>query len=389
MSLTNNGTNIAGRGRKRPQLDIPFERLHLDRQNPRLPEEWQGKDELELIRVLYEQFNLDELAESLDKNGYFDEEPLIATPHDLPDDLAQVSDSSVAARYKSFIESETTEFIVVEGNRRLATVKLLLNSEIRRQVKVARDFPQVSEAVAEDLKVLPVIIYPHRDEVVPYLGVRHIIGIVKWDPYAKARYLAKMIESGSTVEQVQDQIGDTQNAVLKSYVSYKLLEQARDEFNYDTRAAKNNFSLLMLALNQPSIKEFLGLPRRLQDVSFDLPVPSQNVENLESLLTWVFGNKQKQKIITDSRQITQHLRHIVASPEAVVELKRTNNLLEAYDRTSGEEQILLKRLSDANRNLEFALGVSTRHKTDEVIDLVERCAKTATTLQEIVSKRDD
>lgn len=387
MSLTTNGTNIAGRGRKRPQRDIPYEQLHLDSQNPRLPEEWQGQDEIELVRVLYEQFNLDELAESLEKNGYFDEEPLIATPRDLPNELMQPNEPGVATRYKEFIEAETTEFTVVEGNRRLATVKLLLNPELRKQVKVARDFPQVNDVVAEDLRVLPVIIYPHRDEVVPYLGVRHIIGIVKWDPYAKARYLAKMIESGSTVEQVQEQIGDTQNAVLKSYVCYRLLEQAKDELEYKAKAAKNDFSLLMVALNQQRIKQYLGLPRKLADVDFESPVPEDKLDNLNDLLTWVFGDGKKQPAIHDSRQISM-LGHIVANNEATVYLKQTNNLLEAYDRTSGEEEVLLKKLNDANRNLEFALGIAHLHRTPDVLEQAERCVKTANTLLETVSKED-
>jgi hypothetical protein len=360
----------------------------LDSENPRLPEEWQGKNQIEILRLLYQQFNLDELAESMEKNGYFDEEPLIITPNNLPADVNPLTKPNVEEQYKEFIEAENTEFTVVEGNRRLATVKLLLNEHLRKEIKVVRDFPRPSPEVIDDLSILPVIVYPNRDEVVPYLGVRHIIGIVKWDPYAKARYLAKMIEGGSTVEQVQHQIGDTQNAVLKSYVSYRLLEQAKDEFGYDTKAAKNNFSLLMLALGQPTIKEFIGLPRRLQEVNLDLPVPAEKVENLLDLLTWIFGYKNKQKLINDSRQITQQLKHILGNADAVAELKRTDNLVAAYDRTSGEEEVLLKRLSDASFNLEFALGVSTRHKTDEVIDLVERCANTANTLREIVTKRD-
>jgi hypothetical protein len=53
---------IPGFGRKRPQLNIPIRRLHLDNENPRLPEEVQGKGEPELLNVLYKVFNLDELG---------------------------------------------------------------------------------------------------------------------------------------------------------------------------------------------------------------------------------------------------------------------------------------------------------------------------------------
>jgi len=225
-------------------------------------------------------------------------------------------------------------------------------------------------------------------KVIPYLGVRHIIGIRKWNPYAKARYLAKMIESGSSVAEVQERIGDTQNAVLKSYVSYRLLEQAKDELDYNPTKATQDFSLLMVVLNQQRIKQFIGLPRRLTDVNFETPVPEDKLDNLKDVLTWVFGDGKKQAAISDSRQIPM-LGHVVANAEAAVYLKHTNNLFEAYDRTSGEEEILLKKLVDANRNLEFSLGIAHRHKTFDVLEQTERCAKTANTLLEMVSKEDD
>ena len=61
----------AGLGRKHPQLDLPVSRLFLDNENPRLPEEAQGKKEEELLNVLYDGFSLDELAASMAENGSF------------------------------------------------------------------------------------------------------------------------------------------------------------------------------------------------------------------------------------------------------------------------------------------------------------------------------
>jgi hypothetical protein len=40
---------FAGHGPKRPQLTLKIEQLHLDPQNPRLPEEQQGKSEAGLL----------------------------------------------------------------------------------------------------------------------------------------------------------------------------------------------------------------------------------------------------------------------------------------------------------------------------------------------------
>ena len=44
--------NIAGLGRKRPQLNIPVELLDLDPNNPRLAKESQGSTQLDLLQIL-------------------------------------------------------------------------------------------------------------------------------------------------------------------------------------------------------------------------------------------------------------------------------------------------------------------------------------------------
>jgi len=377
---------IPGLGRKRPQLDIPITRLHLDNENPRLPEEAQGKGESELLNVLYKEFFLDELADSMTKNGYFDEEPLVAIPRKLPRGFESVDPNS--KEFLTFVKNESTEFTVVEGNRRLATAKLLIDAKLQEKLRI-KNWPSLTEEVADDLRTLPVIVYPERNEVVPYLGVRHIVGIQKWGSYAKARYIAKMIEDGLSIEEIEAQIGDKQGSVAKYYLCYKLLKQIEDEFEFDTEKAKEDFSLLLLAIGQGNIKRFLGLPRRLAEVDSSAPVPTSNLENLRSLISWIFGDGKKGPVITDSRDITDYLSHVVASPDAMTHLENTGDLLEAYDRTDGEEKMLIRYLNTANRKLEGALGVAHRHKTPEVIIEAEKCEQTMKALLKTLREPND
>lgn len=377
---------IPGRGGKRPQLDIGIERLHADGENPRLPEEAQNKSEPELLNVLYRDFYLDELAESMAQNGYFDEEPLVAIPIELPAEFATPDTDDPA--YLAFLKTTTTQFTVVEGNRRLATAKILLDSSLRQSLRI-KHWPELNEQVTDDLASLPVIVYPKRSDVIPYLGVRHIIGIQKWDAYAKARYVAKLVEGGRSIRQVEDLIGDKQSSVTKNYLSYKLLSQAKDEFDIDTKPAKSNFSLLILAIGQGSIKRFIGLPAKLSTANLDAPVPEDKLPNLQMLITWVYGAKDVKPVIDESRDITNYLTHVVTSSEAVTYLNRTKDLIGAYDRTDGEEKMLLKYISAANIKIETALGVAHRHKTFEVRTEAERCWENASQLLKRVTESHD
>lgn len=377
---------IAGQGRKRPQINAAISQLHLDSENPRLPEETLGKGESEVLRVLYSDFNLDEIADSMAKNGYFDEEPLVATPQKLPSNMKGVGDNS--QRFLSYIQQDSTKFTVVEGNRRLATAKLLLDPRLRDKLRI-KHWPAISEEVADDLSELPVIVYKDRSEVVPYLGVRHIIGILKWDAYAKARYIAKMVDDGLSLDEVEDQIGDKQGAVRRNYVSYKLLQQAEDEFDYDIKQAKNDFSLLLLAIGQGNIKRFIGLPKKLSDTNFESPIPDEQIDNLKNLVSWIFGDENNSPVIRDSREITSYLSSIVASDDAVQYLIQNRDLIGAYDRSDGEENMIIKYLSTANRRLEAALGIAHRHKTTEVVGEIEKCEQTVKMLLKIVRDPND
>jgi len=243
--------------RRRPQLNIKTERLFLDKDNPRLPENIQGQNEAELLKALYKGFNLDELINSMRQNGYFDEEPLVVIPRNMPTKLSRANVSS--DEFIKFINSNTTTFTVVEGNRRIAAAKLLIDSGLRSQLNI-RQWEEVKPEIIEELKLLPAIVYSKRSDVIPYMGVRHIVGIQKWDSYAKARYIARLIDQRKTLSEVETQIGDSQGSVRKNYISFKLLQQAKDEFDYDTKSAETKFSLLILAVGQGKIKRYLGLP---------------------------------------------------------------------------------------------------------------------------------
>lgn len=61
----------------------------------------------------------------------------------------------------------------------------------------------------------------------------------------------------------------------------------------------------------------------------------------------------------------------------------------AYERTDGEEKMLLRYLNTANIKLEGALGVAHRHKTSEVISEAEKCELTVKALLKIMRSTDD
>lgn len=385
----------SGWGRKRPQLNIPIELIDLDPENPRLAKESRGSTQFELLQTLYDQFDVDELAYSMAENGYFDEEPIIVVPQKMPKDFIYSDDIEVQQKeIQTLVSNRKIRFTVVEGNRRVATLKLLLDNELRKKLKIANDFPKpASDKVASDLKIIPSIFYSNRDDISAYLGVRHIAGLLKWEAYAKAVFLATRIEEGikkkksieNSIKEVQRQTADRSDVIRKQYLCYKVLKEAEDDLNFDTTNIKNKFSLITVALNSPSIREFIGV-KSYKDIDFsNRVVPTKKIEKLILLLTWIYGNgKDKLPILTDSRRITSRLAPVLADDDATEYLIKYELLEEAYERSGGEKMFLIKKLNDAIKNMRNALSIAYKYKTRDIESLVQDCISAGEELKKML-----
>ena len=97
---------------------VPVDRLRPDRWSPRLIDEDDSASDEAIIACLYRAAELDELLQSIAANGYMDIEPLVVLHDPDPD----ASDS---------------ELIVLEGNRRLAALRLLREPELASRIKAS------------------------------------------------------------------------------------------------------------------------------------------------------------------------------------------------------------------------------------------------------------
>lgn len=393
---------IAGTGTKRPLLDIPLGKLDLDNQNPRLAREHQGAGQTAILKVLIDEFDIEELAYSMAENGYFDEEPIVVVPQKLPKEYRankfRNTDDYQAALSK-LVQEKSTKFVVVEGNRRAAAAKLLLDPSLRAKLAVRDDFPKPrNNQVEADLRIIPAIFYETRKDISPYLGVRHIIGISKWEAYARAVFIAHRIEEGlnkkseidKRIEGIQRQIGDRADVIRKQYMCFKLVEQAEGDIGFDTTDIRKRFSLVTVALNQRAIRDYMGVPS-YKEVDFTKSlVPTKRLPALEQVLTWIFGNssKGKQRILTDSRQITSTLAPVLADKDATAHLIRYENLQDAYERSGGDKTYLIKKLTSVKRSLSVALGLAYKFRTEkEVRDIIEECTTAFHELEDMVNKK--
>lgn len=336
--------------------------LLLDNENYRLSDGAHSFDQNQLLQELERDFELNVIAESLADNGYFAEEPLVVIP------------------------GPSDKFIVVEGNRRLATLKFILDPEIRQISRNPEYWKDVAGRLEYDISEVPVIIYPTRDKLTKFLGHRHIAGIIKWDPLSKARFINSLIEQkGKDVDfiEVARETGSRSNTIRNNYITYRVFLQARDNFNIDTSELEKTFSVFYRALTNPVFADFIGLDKVTAPKEMAKPIAKGKASALEELIGFIHGTQEIEPVITDSRQLTK-LAEIFDNKEAYIHLRTFRNLEQAYQLSGGEERRLIDNLNKANVFLDDALRDAHRYKkSKKVAKLVERCMET---MLEIIGK---
>lgn len=160
------------------QKKIPVPSLQLDPNNPRIPERQTPPTQTELIAELVANDGVYELAKDITEVGY------------LPD-------SSLIAVF------ENGKHIVVEGNRRLTALKLLISPMLAPQLVQAKFKKLSQKAVLPFIRSVKVEVAPSRDAAALLIQRKHTQqGIERWSRAMQARFFVERINSGSSIADV-------------------------------------------------------------------------------------------------------------------------------------------------------------------------------------------
>lgn len=249
--------------------NIELSKIRLDYQNPRLREFGikSNSKEQDILQILWDEMAVNELMYSIVSNGFWDYEPLIVMGND-------------------------GVFTAIEGNRRLAAVKLIHD---QGTIKIPKHIVEkISEKLLQDTMSLPVIIVENREESWRFVGFKHVNGPAKWGSFAKAKYIAEIHNDYDVpLNEIAYQIGDTNNTVQKLYQGLMVLDQAERTKVYsydDIQANRIYFSHLYTGLQREGIREYIQI-KDAEDESNE-PVPVSKLKELGKLLEWLFGSKK-------------------------------------------------------------------------------------------------
>lgn len=303
--------------------------LHFDRENPRLVEFGiqPQTPEKDILGILWEAMDVMELVLSISSSGYFPHEPLIVT-------------------------EEHGKYVVLEGNRRLAALKVLTVEGLAADNKW--QIPEIALELRREIMKVPVI-FEDRENSWKYLGFKHVNGPAKWTSFAKAKYIAQVHrEYNVSLEDIARQIGDGHKTVQRLYRGLMVYEQAEEQagFNPSNRyTPRIFFSHLYTGLEKPGFSQFLQLAP--QEDETQRPVAASRMKELREVCVWLFGDKEAEQppVIKTQNPDLKNLDAVLQNREALAALRAGEDLNKAYELSRPTGAVLEEALLAAKREL--------------------------------------
>lgn len=326
---------------------VRFDQLTFDKTNPRLMtgDDWAVSDDIALVSAYREIAALDELVLSISTNGYLNLEPLIIWGPDQG------------------------PFSVLEGNRRLAAMKVISDPELARACKISVPSPVLEATLKSFEKVLVIRVADPKDAEA-FIGFKHINGPQRWDAYAKARFVAAWYRDGKdkglTIDQIARQTGDT-NDTVRSYIgSILVLDQAEKAGAFEIKDRFNKgrfaFSHLYTALDRPEYRNHFGLELGWNNAPSNTPVPKEKIETLGEALKYVYGSKRdKIKPLVQSQN--PHLAQLgkcLSNETALLRLRSGSTLSMAFAEIEGDS-MFSHALGELMAKAEKAMSLATKY----------------------------
>lgn len=337
--------------------NIDLRDLEFDPHNPRFSLIYNDKMQPldEIMDRMVKKENIQELMGSISEQGYFQGEPLLV--------------------YEDI--DNANKFFVIEGNRRLAALKIL-NGLLTPSSKLS-SFKLIIEEAKHIPSIVPCIVFAERKEVLRYLAYRHITGPKKWDSLSKAIYIKQLrneffseLPLDEQLKSIAKEMGSRKDYVAKMLTTLSLLEYAEDKDFFGLQRLNRediDFSVLTTALGYANITAFIGLQNG-SVVDFE----KLNDSSVKDLFSWMFvQNESGETPLGESRNLGK-LATILTSTIATNKLKEERNLQAAYLYTAGPEKTLIQSINMALYHLKNAYEIipSLDSMTDDLTTTLDK-----------------
>lgn len=334
---------------------IETARLQFDPANPRYSSD-RGlpyDNDAQIVTFLYESSDLGELLQSISTSGYVDIEPLI-------------------------VMGRQERLIVLEGNRRLAALRLLTDPALAASCGIAP--PPVAPGKATTFRSVSVYRVNEREDARDFIGFKHINGAHRWDSIAKARYAASWLNAernkengGLELREIARRVGDRHSTLQRMVSGYYVLQQAEEHgiFDIEDREAgkKFFFSHLYTALTRPGYRQYLGLedePRSAEPKTN--PIRPERLPHLKKVLLWLFESEPDHvpAVIRSQNPHIRQLGEVLEHPKARAIMLESGNLARAFAEVDSPQRQFERHLIETHGASEECLKKVSAYAGDDI-----------------------
>ncbi|WP_173179958.1 AAA family ATPase [Desulfosarcina ovata] len=252
--------------------------------------------------------NVRDLIDSFRKNGF------------LPVDQIQVR------------QLGSGKYLVVEGNRRVAALKLL-------QVRYEHEGYDLGNLNPEIFSKLPVVFYTGVDDThhLVLMGLKHISGNKKWPAINQAELLRTLYEKhGMIADDICKAIGISKREFNATLSTLALIDQYK-ESDYGDQFTSEKYSFFREIVRSRNLREWLqwndsqkqaGMPMNLERL-FSWLSEEEVIDDDDEAEQDIIGNSRKlEPVITKASQIRE-LAKLIDDQKALGNLDASRNLAEA------------------------------------------------------------
>ncbi|MGX5203210.1 ParB/Srx family N-terminal domain-containing protein [Aliikangiella sp. IMCC44632] len=188
--------------------------------------------------------NIADLESSILKNGFLEVDKIVVK------ELKDISNFSELKRY-----------VVIEGNRRTAAFKSLIQEfYLSDKERFSDDFPGTLVQKYNNINVI--LVTGSEEEIKDYsqrlMGIRHVSGPRQWGGYQSAKLIHDMSAQG--YKQISTLLGMRPSEAQRRHEAYLAIEQMKKDPLYSDRATPKLFTLFaeIVASNKKFKEEWLG-----------------------------------------------------------------------------------------------------------------------------------
>ncbi|MFN0141445.1 MAG: ParB N-terminal domain-containing protein [Pyrinomonadaceae bacterium] len=331
------------------KLTVKLKQLFFDPENPRFVAGF-GDDSSKMFRYLITDIGVDDLLQSISASGLIDGDPVIV-------------------RDKGKNQEGEDEYFVIEGNRRLAALKLFVGERPQDDIPL----PDIPEIAPEHLEQIQGMIQVQSDwspELLQaYLGYKHVTASKEWPPEAKAKFVFDRAGGDFSKENLTKfakTLGTTYPTLRRWLIAFLTLKQAEDKDLFDPTSVptKRYFGTFYTLLGGSEAKRFLGLT---DDPISETPVPEERLDALGKFLKWTIGTKDKAQEVNSRQQAK--FEQVLASPKALAYFEVKGDLETSLMYTEYNADEVAGKLQEATYTVEECLPkLNDVRETPSVVD---------------------